>query len=143
MATSFESKNVINGTYGEVWLDDVQLAECKGMKAEIKFNKAEIAKPRKMIKGQKVIDASAEGSLTMHHVDSKLLKYGTQVIKEGKELKFTVISKLADPDAKGAERVCVTGVSFDNLPLIDWELGKEGEKEFSFTFEDYEFLDEI
>lgn len=53
MATSFESKNVINGTFGECWLNEVQIAECKALKAEIKLDKAEIVRPRKMIKGQK------------------------------------------------------------------------------------------
>ncbi|WP_219710383.1 phage tail tube protein, partial [Clostridioides difficile] len=37
MATSYEPRNVINGTYGEVWINNEQIAECKAMKAEIKF----------------------------------------------------------------------------------------------------------
>ncbi|HBG7170970.1 TPA: phage tail tube protein [Clostridioides difficile] len=141
MATSYESNQVMNGTYGECWLDGVQVSECKAMKAEIKLDKAEIVKPRKMIKGQKVIGASAEGSITLYHVDSNMLKYITQIIKEGREPKFTIISKLADPDAKGVERISLTGVSFDGLSIIDWENGKEGEIEASFTFEDFEILD--
>ncbi|HBH0726756.1 TPA: phage tail tube protein [Clostridioides difficile] len=141
MATSYESNQVMNGTYGECWLDGVQVSECKAMKAEIKLDKAEIVKPRKMIKGQKVIGASAEGSITLYHVDSNMLKYITQIIKEGREPKFTIISKLADPGAKGVERISLTGVSFDGLSIIDWENGKEGEIEASFTFEDFEILD--
>ncbi|HBG7800828.1 TPA: hypothetical protein KRE95_003844, partial [Clostridioides difficile] len=77
MATSYEPRNVINGTYGEVWINNEQIAECKAMKAEIKFDKAEIVRPRKIIKGQKIIGASAEGSLTLYHVDSKILDYVT------------------------------------------------------------------
>ncbi|CZR83091.1 TPA: phage tail tube protein [Clostridioides difficile] len=137
MATSYEPRNVINGTYGEVWINNQQIAECKAMKAEIKFDKAEIVRPRKIIKGQKIISASAEGSLTLYHVDSKILDYVTQIIKEGREPKFTITSKLSDPDSFGTERIAITGVSFDGLTIIDWENGKEGEKEVSFTFEDY------
>ncbi|MCC0658528.1 phage tail tube protein [Clostridioides sp. ES-S-0123-01] len=141
MATNYESNQVMNGTFGECWLNEEQIAECKALKAEIKLDKAEIVRPRKMIKGQKVIGASAEGSITLYHVDSKMLKYITQIIKEGREPKFTIISKLADPDGIGVERICLTGVSFDGLSIIDWEIGKEGEIEASFTFEDFEILD--
>ena len=56
---------------------------------------------------------------------------------------FTGISKLADPDALGAERVVVKGVQFSNLILADWSAGNIGEVTYPFTFTDYEFLDMI
>ena len=62
-------------------------------------------------------------------------------LKQGKDVRFTVISKLDDPDAYGAERVAVTGVSLDDLTLADWEVGKTGSTENPFTYTDYSFLD--
>lgn len=37
----------------------------------------------------------------------------------------------------------MTGVSFDDLTLADWESGKLGEVECPFTYTDYNFLDLI
>lgn len=41
--------------------------------------------------------------------------------KNGKDIRFTVISKLADPDATLDQRIQVTGVSFDGPTLADRE----------------------
>lgn len=58
-------------------------------------------------------------------------------------VRFTLISKLADPDAYGAERVSITGVQMDDLTLFDWEAQKPLETEAPFTFTCYEYLDQI
>lgn len=56
---------------------------------------------------------------------------------------YELISKLADPDAYGAERVSITGVQMDDLTLFDWEAQKPLETEAPFTFTGYEYLDQI
>ena len=42
--------------------------------------------------------------------------------------------------AKGQK---ITGVTFDELTLADWEAGKLGEESYAFTFEDAELIDAI
>ena len=64
-------------------------------------------------------------------------------IKQGKDPRFTIISKLDDPDAYGAERVMLTGVAFDDMTLADWEVGVTGKLESPFTFEGWELVDAI
>ena len=66
-----------------------------------------------------------------------------EAIRDGKDIRFTIISKLADPDAYGAERVTLKNVSFDDLTLADWEAKQVGKVECPFTFTDFEFLDTI
>ena len=72
---------------------------------------------------------------------TKLAEY----IKDGKTPYFTIISKLADPDALNAqaERIKFTGVTFDEVTLVDFENGKLGEESYPFEYEDFEFLDTI
>ena len=48
-----------------------------------------------------------------------------------------IVSKLDDPDATSVQRVQVTGVSFDDLTLADWEAAKIGVIEAPFTADDY------
>ena len=54
-----------------------------------------------------------------------------------------IITNIADPDSNGSERVALRGCKFDKLILADWEAGKNGEESYSFTFEDWEYLDMI
>ena len=64
-------------------------------------------------------------------------------IKRGVDRRFTVISKLRDPDSYGAERVALYDVSFDDLTLADWQAAAVGSVTAPFTFSDYEYLDQI
>ena len=65
------------------------------------------------------------------------------MVRNKQDVRFTLISKLADPDAYGAERVSITGVQMDDLTLFDWEAQKPLETEAPFTFTGYEYLDQI
>lgn len=137
------AKRVISGTWGEVWLDGDYVSECYGCKLMVKFNKEKIHLPGKMIQDNKVTSVECTGSLKLHKCNSRMARLIGKKIKDGKDVRFTIISKLADPDAYGTERVSVTGVSFDDLTLSDWEVGKVGSTETPFTYSNYDFLDLI
>lgn len=83
------------------------------------------------------------GSVRMYKVYSRMIDLMADGLLSGRDTRFTLISKLADPDAFGAERIAVTGVSFDDLTLADWEVATLGKIEAPFTFSGYELLDRI
>ena len=141
---AFDSaKRVISGTWGEVWLDSDYVSEANGLQAKVSFNKEDVAMCRRMAIDSKVTSVKMTGSLKMHKVNSRMaLKIGEE-IRNGKDLRFTIVSKLADPDSYGCERVVLKNVSMDDLTLADWEVAKNGTIEAPFTFTDYEFLDDI
>ncbi len=137
------AKRVISGTWGEVWLDGDYVSECYGCKLAVKANKEKIVMAGKMATDNKITSIELTGSLKLYKCNSRMaLKIGDN-LKKGIDSRFTVISKLDDPDAYGTERVSVTGVSFDDLTLADWEVGKTGTVESPFTYTDYDFLDQI
>ena len=137
------AKRVMSGTWGEVWLDNEYVGECYGMQAKVNFNKEDVPMCGRMAQDKKVTSVSCTGSLRMHKVSSRMaIKIGTSM-KAGRDPRFTVISKLADPDAYGAERVAIKNVSFDDLTLADWEVAVNGKIEAPFSFTDYEFLDTV
>ena len=140
---SLKAKNVISGTYGSVWLDGEEDAEVKSFQAKLEFQKEEVKIAGKMATGTKYMGYSGKGSLALHKVNSRMIKAIGQQIKEGKEPRFTIIGKLADPDADGVERIAINNVSFDDLTLFDFEVGALGQTECPFTFTDYDFLDLI
>lgn len=138
-----EGKRVINGTWGEVWLDSELVAECYGLQLKVSTKKEDIFLCGQMMKDKKVTATEGTGSLRLYKSSSIMAKKLATAISSGRDLRFTIISKLADPDAYGAERVSVSGVSFDDLTLADWERGKNGTVEAPFTFTKFEYLDMI
>jgi len=137
------AKRIINGTWGEVWLDGEYASECYGCKLAVKTNKEKIQMAGKMASDNKVTGIELTGSLKLHKCNSRMARLIGDKLKQGKDVRFTIISKLDDPDAYGAERVAVTGVSFDDLTIADWEVGKTGSTENPFTYTDYNYLDMI
>lgn len=140
---SIESKNLINGTHGALWLEDDEVGEVKSFQAKLEFSKEEVNIVGKMATDTKLMGYSGKGSVTLFKVNSRLPKLLQDNLRDGKDVRFTIISKLADPDALGVERVEIKNVSFDDLTLANWETATVGEVEAPFTFTDYNFLDEI
>jgi len=137
------AKRVMSGTWGEVWLDNDYVGECYGLQAKINFNKEDVPMCGRMATDKKINSISCTGSMRMHKVSSRMANKIGHEIKAGRDPRFTVISKLADPDAYGAERVVLKNVSYDDLTLADWEVATKGKIEAPFTFTDYEFLDSV
>ncbi|MGI6029765.1 MAG: phage tail tube protein [Candidatus Heteroscillospira sp.] len=143
MARTIESaKRVISGTYGEVWVDGEKIAECTACQGKIAKNKETINLCGQFMADSKATSATGTGSLTLHKVDSGFIqKCGD--IQKGVDRRFTVLSKLRDPDSYGAERVAYYNVSFDDLTLSDWAAAQVGSVTAPFTFTRYELLDSI
>ena len=137
------AKRVVSGTWGEVWLDGDKVSECYGLQAKASFNKEDIALCGQMASNKKVTSIDCTGSLRLHKVTSRMAQAIGENIRNGRDVRFTIVSKLKDPDAYGAERVVLRNVSFDDLTLADWEAKSVGKVECPFTFTDYEFLDVI
>lgn len=136
-------EQVINGSWGEAWLDGDYLAEIKGLEARIAIEYEDIDRPRRLGKGKKMIGFEGTGSLKLHKVTSRFIKLLSDNLKQGKQTSFTVISKLDDPDALGAERIMLKNVTLEELTLANWEAKTNGEEEIPFSFDDWEPIDLI
>ena len=137
------AKRVASGTWGEVWLDGEYVAECFGLQAKMSFNKEDVAMCRRMATDSKVVSMKGTGSLKLHKATSRMARTIGGKISDGIDVRFTIMSKLDDPDTYGAERVSISNVSLDDLTLADWEAAKIGTVEAPFTFTDYKYLDLI
>ena len=137
------AKRVISGTFGEVWLDSDKIAEIISCQLKYAYTKEAVNIAGQMAEDSKIVSVKGTGTIRMHKVNSRLVIKLHDGILSGKDVRFTVISKLADPDAYGAERVAAYNCSFDDLTMADWELAKKGEITAPFTFTKTEFLDKI
>lgn len=143
MAKFDSAKRVMSGTWGEVWLDNEYVAEAYKFSAKISYNKQAIARCGQMANDQKVTSYSGTGSIGMHKINSRMGRLMGDKIRDGQDVRFTIIAKLDDPDAYGSERIRIENVSFDDLTLADWESDVPGKIESPFTFTDYEYLDAV
>lgn len=143
MSNLDSAKRVMSGTWGQVWLNGNLVAECYGLQAKRKFNKEKIQLCGSMGVDTKLVSTEGTGTMKLHKVYSRMSAEVGEVVAAGRDPRFTIISKLRDPDAYGAERVAVKNVSFDDETIADWESGKPGAVECPFTFTDSEYLDVV
>lgn len=137
------AKRVINGTFGTVWLGGNEVGECTGLKASSKFTKEKINLCGQMEEDNKITSISNTGSITMYKVNSRMALLIGDAVSKGKDLRFTIQSKLADPDNRGMEVVVLYNVSFDDLTLADWQAAQVGKIEAPFTYGKHELRNGI
>lgn len=97
--------------------------------------------------GQMMVDtklrsAKGTGSIMIYKVYSRILDCYDAAL-EGRDHRFTVISKLNDPDAYGAERVALYNCNPDQETIANWEAGRVGKEQVPFTFTGRQWLDTI
>ena len=139
----YDERRAINGTFGEVWLEGEQVREATGLKADVGLEFLDVPLCGVLGKRQKVSGLTGNGSITMTKVNSRMGIKLSDMIKAGKTPSFTIISKLADPDAYGAERVVLKNCQFSTLTLADWSSNQIGSITQNFTFTDWDYLDLI
>lgn len=138
---NFNASQVMSGTQGEIWIDGKYMAEVTAFKAEIKLIKEEVNQVKKMFKQYKVTGCEGTGNVKMNHVSSYFMNLLAENIKKARQTAVTIVVKLDDPDAVGAERISITDATFDKLTLMDWEDKKLTSDDYDFTFTEFDILD--
>mgnify|MGYP001860524471 FL=1 len=136
------AKRVISGTWGEVWIDGELVAECTACQGKYTYNKETVPMCGQMVNDKKVVSVDATGSITLNKVYSRMQEKSDMIL-QGHDVRSTIITNLADPDAYGAERVAFYNVSWDDQTLADWAQGKLGTTTHPFTFTRHKYLDKI
>lgn len=140
---NFNDEQVINGTHGELWVEGEQFSEVKGFEAKVEIEKEDIKKAGRLATGSKMKGFKCTGTVTIHKVDSAMIKKLSDSIKKGINPAFKLLSSLADPASMGAERIVIKDAKFDNIILANWKVDEIGEQEYPFTFTDWELKDLI
>ena len=139
----YRPERVINGTHSTVWVDDVEYVQATSMSAKLSLQKTEVNQVGTLYKGYKVTGIEGKGNLRGNKIDSFFIKLILDAIKEGKTVTAQIRSKLADPESAGAEDILLTGVTFDEIDIINWEAGKNTEEDIPFSFTGAEILESI
>lgn len=132
---ALDASRVILGTYGQVFIDGVWQTNINHLEAKVAIQKRELNLSGDDWVRHKKGPKKGTGTMAGFKVTSAMLQRGFN--------KFEVVSKLADPESYGHERVRLKNVMVDELQLANWTSGEEVKEEIPFTFEGYELLDPI
>ena len=140
---AYETKKVINGTWGSIWVDSEKINECYGLQATIEMQREAIKVCGSLYEHNKLVGAKGKGTIKMNRVTSRFVEKIFNILETGKDAVFEIQSMLEDPDALGRETVVLKNVTLDELSLQDWEAGAPGTYEVPFSFAGAEYLDKI
>ena len=69
-----KANDLINGTWGEVWINDEQVDEIKAFQAKLEFEKEDVDICGEMMQQHKVVGYNGTGSITLYKTNSRMIK---------------------------------------------------------------------
>ena len=127
-------KHVLSGAMGTVEINGVEWFECTGVNAQVTANRSEVQDGMDI--DTKVVSQKGEGTLTQSHVYSRGRAEFLRSWNQGTDLRVTLRSRIADPDAYGGqiESTVIGNVWFNTITLTSWARGEAGSQEIPFGF---------
>ena len=141
--TTMSANQVVSGTFGAVWVNENKLANVKKFKAEKKAKYEEVEISEELGSDKKIVGYEITGTMSLSKIDSFFAKLLDDAWNAGKTPDITIIARTSDPAANGKEGISLTGVNFDSLTLLDFEVKKLGEEEMSFSARTSKYTDLI
>ena len=140
---AFENgSRVMNGTWGTVWADGAEIAEISAFQVKVTKSFDPISMCGQMAEDRKLTGIKITGSMTLHKVYSRGADDANAAAR-GRDIRRTLVAKLADPDAYGAERIAVYGMNYDEQTLMDFAAAKAGSATVPFQATAFEYLDQV
>ena len=139
----YRPERVFNGSWSTLWVDDEEMGEATACEAKLSLEKTEVNQTGTLFKGYKVTGVDGKGSIKMNKVSSYFISKLSDNISNGKTTVAQIRSKMEDPDAAGAEDILLTGVTFDEVELVNWESKKLAEENIPFSFTGFEILETV
>lgn len=134
---------LINGTFGKVWINSEKLATVQSLSAKQGFDFEEVTIGEELGVGYKLVSTSGSGTLTLLKVDSGVLKLYGDVEKTGKLPDITIVASVEDPASFGAQRVQFLNVVFEEISIMEFTKKEIAEEEIPFKFTGFIKLDLI
>lgn len=133
----------INGTFGAVWVNGEKLMDVESFEARVTISYEDVNMAESLATHRKMTGWGGEGTLTVKKVYSRGASLLATATKEGRVPEVSIVAKLADPDAYGAERVALNEVTFSEFTLLAFEQKTNMTEEMPFAFADYDMIDMI
>jgi hypothetical protein len=138
-----KANQVMNGTYGTVWVNGELWAEVDAFEAKVTVSYEDVNFANHPGTFKKPTGWTGEGSMTIKKIYSRVQRAMAANVKKGIYPRFEIVGKVGDPDAIGAERAAIRDVTINEFMLLKFEQKALGSEEVPFAFSDYEMIDTI
>jgi hypothetical protein len=138
-----KSNRVINGTFGSVWVNGEKWMDVESFEAKVSVSYEDVNMAEDLATHKKMTGWSGDGSMSVKKVYSRGASLMANAVKTGQMPEISIVGKLADPDAFGAERVAISEVTFNEFMLLKFEQKTIGTEDLPFNFADYDLVDTI
>lgn len=143
MASKQNSNKIINGTFGNIWVNGELWGHCKSFEAKVAGEFEDVTFAEDLGMHKKYMGFTGEGTVVLHKMYSNGAKILGDAFKTGIMPDIKIVGKLADPASYGAERVEILEVTFDEFMLLKFANKEIQEEELPFKFADYNLIDVI
>jgi hypothetical protein len=138
-----DSKRIINGTFGTLWVDNEPWLDVESFEAIVNIDYEDVNMAGSPATYKKQIGWNGTGSLTVKKIYSRITAKLAAGVKTGQAPRMKLVGKLADPDAFGSERIALYDVTMDSFTIMKFEQKTPMSEEVSFAFSDYDPIDLI
>jgi hypothetical protein len=138
-----KASNVINGTYGRVWVDGELWAEVDSFEAKVTVNYEDVNFAGNGATSKKATGWTGAGSMTIKKIYSRVQRAMAANVRKGIYPRFEIIGKLEDPDALGSERAAIHDVTIEEFMLLKFDSKALGSETIPFAFSDFEMIDTV
>lgn len=126
--------NVLGGTKATLEIDGEAIYEARSFQPTV--NLARTTVQMGMDQDSKLTGAGGEFTLQIYHVYTRPAQKVHDALKQGKDVRMVIRSRIADPDAVGGQ---VESTTFNNCwlnsyPLSNWERDNADSQEFTGGF---------
>ena len=137
------ARQIMNGTWGQLWLDGVLMAEVSRFQAQDSLTYEAVQPCGTLRSSRKLMSVDGSGTVTLYHVNSRIQNAMIAAIQAGTDPRFTIMAKIDDPDAAGAEYYAFYGVAFDTAIYMNWQAGTLQTDDLNFTFDSFEAMETV
>lgn len=137
------ANQVILGTNGKLFINNVRCAEIKSFELKASMNYEDILVNGNLITQSKYTGATLTGTMVVHKVNSFNIKLVKDAIKTGVMPSIKFMGELSDPNVNGDEAIEVTDVMFDEATLLSFANGEVREESTAFRAGDFNYLSTI
>lgn len=125
---------VLTGSKATLQWNGKDIYECQAVNATVNVNRSEVQFG--MSVDSKMVSASGDLTLQIYHVYTRTAQEALDSIKKGEDLRMTLISRIADPDAVGrqVESTTLENVWLNSFPLTSWTKGTAEAEEYTGGF---------
>lgn len=140
---TIDANKVVSGTYGTLYINidgtDKELGNVSKFEGKCKGVYEDVGTTNVMGKARKLVGYEISGSFTLSRLDYDIPRDVFKNWKRGITPAIRLVGSVNDPSANDNARVVFTGVTLEEIALLDFEAKKLSTEEYSFEAVDADF----